>query len=239
MATNVGGFEIPITMPKFGGAGSFGGTWTIILIFIIVFVIGLGIAGMWAINYFKTFNKKIVIFENIAGRGFQPVGRDRARLVKIGNEGMEVLYFRKRKIFRSAYGKKMGRNTYWFVIGQDGYWYNVILGDVDAKLGMLDVEPTSLFARSEYTAMAQNIERNYTKKPGIMEKYGQIIISGIFLIIIVIGLIIMLNKFSTITDALAQNLQTSAVVNDRTGQIISSLDNICSRGGGGGMVPAG
>ena len=228
------GTNIPIEAPKFSLAMN---TWTIVLIFIILFVLVMGGVGIWAIMHFKTFSKKIVVFENISGRGYQPVFKDRARPVKIGNSGEELLFLKKKKVYRSAYGKKMGKNTYWFAVGQDGYWYNFVLGDVDAKLGMLDIEPTNTSARFEYTAMAQNIERNYTKKPSVMDKYGAYVISGLFLIIMLIGIFILLGRIGEIASNNAAAVESSRLAMETAKSVISSLDNICSRGGG--MIPAG
>ena len=80
----------------------------------------------------------------------------------------------------------MGPNIYWFAIGQDGYWYNVVLGDLDAKMGMLDIEPVDRDMRYMHVAIRKNIQDRY-KKIGFMEKYGTIVMNSIFLLIMLLG----------------------------------------------------
>ena len=112
--------------------GAFGGTITYVLIAILVFIAIAILLCIFMTN--KKFKYKIVLFENIGGQGYKVVMKDRARLIKIGDGGEEILYLRKTKAYRAAYGRKMGKNTYWFAVGQDGYWYNFLLGDLDLSL---------------------------------------------------------------------------------------------------------
>jgi len=159
------GFETGMSMPSFGtGLGS--GSWFWAVLFI-MFAVVLCSVAYFLIQLFS-YNRKIVVFENIAGQGFQPVYKDSAKLVKLGDGGEELLYLRKKKVYRTAYGRKMGKNVYWFVIGQDGYWYNSILGDLDAKMGMLDIEPIDRDMRYMHVAVRKNITERY-RKIGFME----------------------------------------------------------------------
>jgi len=226
------GANIPIEMPSFGfGLGST--VW--FLIILIVVIIGLGITALYFMNRFKVYNKKIVVFENISGQGFQPVYKDRARLVKLGDGGEELLYLLKKKVYRTAYGKKMGKNIYWFAIGQDGYWYNVVLGDVDAKMGMLDIEPIDRDMRYMHVAIRRNITDRY-KKQSIMDKYGSYIMSGVFLIIMLVGIWFLLDKIADINSSSAESVKMAVEVQKETKNIISALDNLQ---GGSGLQPSG
>jgi len=237
---DVGGFEIPVSMPSF----SFGFNSTIwYLILLIIFIVIIGGVGLFMMQRLRVYNKKIVVFENIAGQGFQPVYKDRARLVKLGDGGEELMYLLKKKVYRTAYGKKMGKNTYWFAIGQDGYWYNVVLGDVDAKMGMLDIEPIDRDMRYMHVAIRKNIQDRY-KKVGIMEKYGVYIFSAIFLLIIILGNWFILDKIADINMSSASTVEAATEVQVATGNLLVSLDNIISRldtkciQGGSGIVSA-
>jgi len=225
------GFDVPIPEFKFGvGTGN-------ILWVLIVFVFCLFAAIIIYVVYnFKVYDKKIVVFENIAGGGYQPVFKDRARTVKLGDGGEEVLFLRKKKVYRGAYGRKMGKNTFWFAVGQDGYWYNFVLGDLDAKMGMLDIEPIDRDMRYMVTAIRKNIQERYRKQK-FMEKYGTIVMSGFFLLIMIIGIWFLLDKMAEINTASAGSLEAAKQVQAASSGIISSLDNICSRGSG--LVPAG
>jgi len=180
------------------------------------------------------FNRKIIVFENIAGQGYQPTYKDRARLIKLGDAGEELLYLRKKKVYRTAYGKKMGPNTYWFAIGQDGYWYNVVLGDVDAKMGMLDIEPIDRDMRYMHVAVRKNIADRY-RKLKFMEKYGTIVITGIFAIIMIIAIWLLLDKISEIANNVSAAVAESAKVVGAAENVVTALDNIYT--GGPGIKP--
>jgi len=204
---------------------------------IIAAILAFGIVGVvvvYFLSQWKVYNKKIVVFENIAGQGYRLAYKDRARLVKLGDGGEEILYLKKKKVYRSAYGKKMGKNTYWFAIGQDGYWYNIILGDVDAKMGMLDIEPIDRDMRYMHVAIRKNISDRY-KKQGFMDKYGSYIMNATFLIIMMIGIALLLNQMSKIGSSLGGAVEAAKQVQEATKNIVASLDNIC---GGSGIKPA-
>ena len=222
---SIAGTEIPLP----SGFGVSAGTITILLVIFIIFV-GIAVA-FFMFHTFRTYNKKIVVFENIAGQGFQPVLKDRARLIKIGDGGEELMYLLKKKVFRTAYGKKMGKNTYWFAIGQDGYWYNIVLGDLDAKMGMLDIEPIDRDMRYMHVAVRKNTQERY-RKIKFMEKYGGIVISGLFLLVMIIGIWFLLDKTGDIAGTINQGIVASVQVQEATSTILSGLDNIVSRGSG-------
>ena len=171
------------------------------------------------------------MFENIAGQGYQVVIRDRARLIKVGDGGEELMYLLKKKVFRTAYGKKMGKNEYWFAIGQDGYWYNIVLGDLDAKMGMLDIEPIDRDMRYMHVAVRKNTQERY-RKIKFMEKFGGVVISGIFIMIMIIGIWFLLDKMGDIAQTINQGIEAGVKVQEATNQILSGLDNIVSGGTG-------
>jgi len=78
--------------------------------------------------FFRTYSRKIIVFENVSGQGYQPILRTRARIVKLGVGGEELLKTLAGGKYVSAYGRKMGKKTYWYAKGSDGYWYNILLG---------------------------------------------------------------------------------------------------------------
>jgi hypothetical protein len=225
---NIAGFNIPVSAPSLGIGSS---TW--FMIFIVFFVVILGSIAIYLMHRFKVYRYKINVFENISGLGFQLTYKDRARLIKLGDGGEEILYLLKKKVYRTAYGKKMGANTYWFAVGQDGYWYNVTLGDVDAKLGMLDIEPIDRDMRYMHVAIRKNIQDRY-KKQNFMDKYGTYVMSGIFMIIMIIALWLLLDKIADISKAVAGSVDSSKKVVEAAQSIVASLDNLC---GGSGLKP--
>jgi len=227
---NILGFDVPFDMPTFGI-----GTGTLTLMVSIFLIILAGVIIVWVLYQMKIYNKKIFVFENISGQGFQLAFKDRARLIKLGVGGEELLFLRKKKVYRTAYGRKMGKNAYWFAIGQDGYWYNVVLGDIDAKMGMLDIEPIDRDMRYMHVAIRKNIQDRYRKQK-FMEKYGTILLSGFFILVMVIAIWFLLDKIADIASNSADAVEAAKTVQEATRQILSSLDNIC---GGSGIRPAG
>ncbi len=222
------GANIPV--PQFGLGG---GNWMWVMVFILfaLFVF----LGVWMLIQWMTYNRKIVVFENISGQGFQPVFKDTARLIKLGDGGEELLLLKKKKVYRTAYGKKMGKNTYWFVIGQDGYWYNSVLGDLDAKMGMLDIEPIDRDMRYMHVAVRKNITERY-RKISFMEKHGVIILSMVFLLVMIGGIWFIADKLVETASITSGNIAASEKVTNAAANLLESMDNIC--GGSKGIVPA-
>lgn len=225
----IAGMDLGVDLPSF----SFGGNLVYILLIILVFFLA-GI-GIWFYLNNKMFNRKVVVFENIAGKGWEVTHKDRARLIKVGDGGEEILYLRRAKVYRTAYGRKQGKNEYWFVIGQDGYWYNFTLGDFDAKMNMLDIEPVDRDMRYMHVAIRKNIKDRYNK-PNFMEKYGTLVMNGVFLLLIMIGLYFLIDKIgglvSQVDIAMKANAETMKVAE----RILGSVDSI--KAGGSGILQA-
>ena len=221
------GLETGFDMPDL--TAGFQINWMYVAV-IFMFLITLGII-LYVLYMNKQFNKKIIVFENISGQGYQPILKDRARLISIGDGGEELLFLRKKKVYRTAYGRKMGKNTYWFCIGQDGYWYNIVLGDLDAKMGMLDIEPIDRDMRYMHVAVRKNISDRY-KKVKFMEKYGTIVLSAAFLIIMIFGIWFLLDKMSETAGTINVGIESAKQVMDQARQSIASLDNVVNSGSG-------
>lgn len=228
---SIGGFDIPINAPSLGlGSTSW---FLIVLIFFILIVGGIAIFFMGRL---KVYNKKIIVFENIAGAGYQVSFRDRAKTVKLGDSGEELMYLMKKKVFRNAYGRKMGKNTYWFAVGQDGYWYNVVLGDIDAKKGMLDIEPIDRDMRYMHVAIRRNIQDRY-RKPKFMEKYATYVMSAIFLLIMIVGIWFLLDKMADMNSNNIEAIKTSEKLSEANKKIVVALSNLLNSNSG--IVPVG
>jgi hypothetical protein len=152
-------------------------------------------------------------------------------LVKIGDGGEEILYLRKKKVFRTAYGRKMGKNTYWFARGQDGYDYNCTLGDLDAKMGMLDIEPIDRDMRYMHVAIRKNITERY-RKIGFMEKYGTLMINGIFLLIMVGAVWLLIDNCAELINQATGAVEAAKIVIEPITQALSKVDSLCAGGTG-------
>jgi len=233
MTVSIFGINLGFSLPTISSQGI--GFWLLMIALFVLFTVIISVVvWMWYMN--KIYNKKIIIFENIAGKGYQNTGSDKARVVKVGDQGEEILFLRKRKVYRSSYGRKMGTNTFWFAIGQDGYWYNILLGDLDAKMGMLDIEPIDRDMRYMHVAIRKNIQERY-RKQSVMEKYGPIIISGLFLIIMLVGIWINLSKIGDVAHEQTVSIDAYKELAEQFKTIAANMDKFCA--GGSGISPVG
>jgi len=137
--------------------------WTIIWIglFFVVFLIA-GIIGFF-IYQLRVYKYKIRLYKNI-GKGWQETNLYRARKIRVKDSlGETVLWVPKVKQFVSSYGEMMGKNLYYYAEGEDGYWYNITLGDIDAKMGILDIEVVNRDVRGFHSTNQKRIKERYNK----------------------------------------------------------------------------
>jgi len=222
-------------IPSLNITGFFSSTWVYVFVIFILGVVLL--AGIGLLLFFKTYNKKIVLFENISGQGYQPVLKTRARVIKLGVAGEELLKTLAQGMYVSAYGRKMGKNTYWFAKHQDGFWYNIVLGDLDGKMAMLDVEPVDRDVRMMYVAIDKQSNKNY----GESDKMAKIMMYGtvfIFLLILVVGMYGIVGKYN---EGKAAELETAKLNQQVLEAINVALDRLASMpySGGSGLIPVG
>ena len=227
------GYEVPIDINLTGFLSS---SWIYVLI--VAFIGFLLILGTVILLFFKTYKKRIVVFENISGQGYQPILKTRARVIRLGLGGEELLKTLAGGRYVTAYGKKMGRNTFWFAKGPDGYWYNVVLGDLDTKMAMLDIEPIDRDVRMFHVGL-QNYNRQTYDKKTFLEKYGIHMLLFVFLIVLILGMWFIIGKVGTATEALAATAETNKAVVEALGGVLQGASNIQSQTGGSGIVPAG
>ena len=201
-----------------------------ILVFIVIIEVFLG-GILFFILQNKAFNKKIVIFENISGQGYVPTGRDRSRITKIGDGGEEIMKLKKRKLYRTAYGKKIGLNTYAFAVGQDGYWYNITFGDLDVELKKLGVNPVDRDMRYMHVAIRRNIKERY-EQVTFMQKYGGLIAYTALIAITGIMMWLLFDKFLSITGGVNSAIETAGKVMEKADAVLGKIDNVASGGSG-------
>ena len=228
---NIAGTEINVPSIDLGGFMS--NSWIYVLIVAVVGVIFVGIIA--TLLFFMSYNRKIILFENISGSGYQPTLRTRARIVKLGIGGEEVLKTLAGGHYVSAYGRKMGKNTYWYAKGQDGYWYNFLIGDLDTKLAMLDIEPIDRDVRMFHVALDKLSHQTYGKT-GFLEKYGMPMLFILAIVLMMIGNYITAGKINE--GIIASN--AAANVNLETVQAAdAALTKVDSVNRNSGLVPAG
>ena len=233
------------TLPSINITGFLSNTWIYV---IIVAIIGfIAIIAIGTILFLKTYNKRIILFENISGQGYQPVLKTRARIVKLGIGGEELLKTFAGGHYVSAYGRKMGKNIYWYAKGQDGYWYNILLGDLDAKQAILDIEPIDRDVRMFHVAIDRLSHQTYNKESWI-EKHSVHLLLFVFLVVLILGMWFIVGKIGDATLPLAQSADIALKIQEANYEAIGKLDSLIRalgyipekiETGGSGLVPAG
>lgn len=207
------------------------------IVFILV-AIGAGFWGYLSWRDKRLFNKKITVFE-IVGIHYTPGIRDTAKVVKLGTGGFEILYLKKTKCYRIAFGGKVGKDTYYFFVQPDGYWYNGMLSAnmhaVDKNGGLIPIVTTNPSMRAQYTALEKQIDSLHSEKKSFMDKYGSWIMGiGFVLIVGVLAWLIfkemspMFGQISTLTEKLGTLV-------DKINSVASNMD--CKTATNSGLVP--
>lgn len=232
-----------VQMPSIDITGFLSSSWIYVAIVVFIGLIFIIILGV--VIFYLTYKKKVVIFENISGMGYQPVLRTRARIVKLGIGGEELLKTLMGGMFLSAYGRKMGKNTYWYAKGQDGYLYNIVLGDLDTKQAMLDISPIDRDVRMFHVALDRLSHQTYGKT-SFLEKYGVHMMLFLFLIVLIIGMWFIVGKIGQATAPLAASAENAVKIQEANDRTIAKLDSLIralgylptETNGGSGLIPA-
>jgi hypothetical protein len=192
----------------------------------------LGGVLIWWLNVKKQYREEIVVFENISGQGWVISSKDKARRLRLSKDGTEVLWLKNRKIPVNAYGRKMGTNQYWYAIGQDGQWYNFVLGDLDMKMGILDIELVDRDVKYTSVALLKNAEKEYGPKQSFMDKWGTWIFSLVGMIIFFFGAAYLIEQMGGVANSLAGATTEFAKVVDPIKEALAHVDSICNNGSG-------
>jgi len=227
------GFETGLNVPAMA-ASSIG--WWVLVLLVSILVMGVLAFLVWIYLQRQLYKTDIVVFENIAGQGWNVAYKDKARFFRLSKDGTEVFMLKKKKIPLTAYGKKMGHNQYWFAIGQDGGWYNFVLGDLDAKMGTLDIELIDRDIKYISVAMRKNAAENYGPKQSWFDKHGVWVMGGITLVVIFVGLYFCFEQLGNGLSTLAAATDRLTEAQEPTIKALGYVDTICS--GGTGITPA-
>jgi hypothetical protein len=195
--------------------------------------------GYWYYLQGKKFNKKIRVWE-IVGNRFEHTFVDTAKDVKLGKGAFIVLFLRKLKTWKLAYGGRSGRNVYDFFIMPDGYWYNgtmaASLFKIDDLKGLIPIQTTNPLMRAQYTALEKQIDILHGDKVGFWDKYGNWVLSGSFILIIGILAWLIFKEISPIMGQSAGLVEKLSVLIDRVEKLTANI-NIAS-GNAPGIIKA-
>lgn len=224
------GLETGLQVPQLGLTSGYW-TGTIIVLFILA---SLGVAA-WYFYQKSIYRFNIQYYENLGGNRFLEAGKDKARLIRLGITDGELLYAKRKRLWLPADGLRMGLNKYYFAKNnEDGYWYNITLGDLDAKAGILDIEPTDRDMKATAYAIRKNTEGRLAKKNDI-SKLLQIAVPVIMLLILVIGGGYLINKVGDAADRVAtntnKNIEIQAQIAEANKQVVTKLDQILADSG--------
>lgn len=225
------------TFGKLGiGSGSLSGITQAITILVLIAIFAIIFGGLlfYFINL-RRYKYKIVVFENVAGQGYAPSFRDKARIDKIGDSGEEILYLKKKKVWRQAYGRKIGKNEYAFAIGNDGYWYNITFGDLDKARQELGLSPIDRDMRYMHVAIRRNTKDRFDQVT-FLQKYGGLI--AYISLIAVTGILqwLLFKQYIDAGNAAASAVNAAADLINRIDGLLAKVDIISS--GGSGIKPA-
>lgn len=197
-------------------------TWVWVLVVVIIGV--LLISGVGIFLFLTTYKRKIEVYEGLGGQLYRTFVT-RARVVKLGKSGGEIMRTLRGGHYLSSHGKKIAKNTYIFVKASDGYLYNVILGDLDSRKEIIDIEPVDKDVRMFHTAL-DRLSHEMFGKQSFMEKYGIHIMLFIFLITLILGMWAIIGKIGEATKPLAQSQELAVEVQESNLQITSKLEGI-------------
>lgn len=224
--------EIPTSFLPSGRSvmSGVGGTVGLITIIIIVFII-LAAAGVfvWILVRNLQFNKRIMIFETRNGMT-EWLGQDRAREVVYNMSGDSVFFLKKRKKYLPRGEVKVGKNRYIYTIRSDGEWVNSSLEDLDAKLRTIGVKPIHPDMRAFKAGMEEVMKKRYEKK-SLMKEWLPVVVPIILFIICGLVLYFVADRLVTFLNKLPEVLDAAAKVQDKSSQILASMNNICGSSG--------
>lgn len=213
----------------------------------LVFTI-ISVGAIWGIYVYyknkKQYNIRITAFRSTGGQWIPKV-RDVAKTIKLGKGGFEIIYLKKLKTWRVAYGESVGANDYYFFIMPDGYWYNGILDAnlryIDGSKGMIIVRTTNPLMRGQYTALEKQIDSIHGQKQKWWDKYGTAVLGIAFILIAGVMLWLNYKQYVVATGNLDSAVSKMGDAISKMGDVLQKLSNLAGNiqsSGNSGMIPA-
>lgn len=215
----IAGENIPI---NFHIEGFVANTW--IWVFIVAIVGILIVSGLALFLFYRTYRRKVIVWDP---NGWKIIFKSRARVIRLGPERTELMKTFSGDYYVSAYDRKTN-GAYWYVQGTDGYWYNISLGDWDAKLGMVDIEPIDRDVRAQHKANADLVRIRYGEKKG-WEKWAMGFFLLALLVIFFVGMYITWGRVADATAPLADSNKIAVANQETNAQTAEKLSLIAER----------
>lgn len=205
-------------------------TWAVILISLTAVAATIGYIIIMRLRY----NKKIVVFEKIAGR-YEPSFKDRAMEVKHGNAGDTIFMTKKKRKYLPRPTIQTGRKTYWFVIREDGEWINIGIKDIDEDMREMGAKYLDKEMRYARTGIQKGLEKRYDQGNWLKE-HAVMLVGMTFTIFMVVMLWLMFDKFLEFGNTIAGVIQAQDEVLTKLDSLLGRMDNLYSNSG---IRPAG
>jgi hypothetical protein len=214
------------------GGGSFISMMAWILIIIVLAGITL-ITTIFVIRFAK-YKNKIILFEKIDNE-WKITAKDRASEVKYGNADDRVWLTLKGKRMIPQGNFQVGKRVFWYFKRSDGEIENFKLKDLDEeskKAGAVFLHKDMRYAR---TQIQKGLKDRYDK-PTFWDRYGNMIVNVTVVMIIIIGLWLLMDKWvdlAQITNNNAKDMgELQISVSEKYEELLSKMDLVCSGGSG-------
>ena len=197
------------------------------VVFIELLIVFLVVGGFISFRMLRSrfWPYTYIVFEKRPPYGYIPVFKGRCRLMKVGDTGEELYYLKDLKVWKIAYGKRIGTNQIcWTIREEDGLWYDTVFGDFDQKLHELGIMPVHRDMRYAYASSRKLVDKEYLNKTW-MEKYLVPITLGMLFLCMVAMFATVWYSYKSAGELAASNAQTV----EKTVQILDKADKILGK----------
>lgn len=201
--------------------------WIIIILGGLILAGGIGYGVYWFVMW-RRYNKKIILYRKV-GNTIMPVGIDKGMFQRVGIAGDYVLKTRRLKKTLPRPQLQMGKDLFWFYERLDGEWINFTLGDFDEKMK----EAGAYYVDEDMRLQRLGIQKNLAErlqKIGFWAKYGQVIMSVVFMVLVTVCLVVLFRELTGVVAKLGDAIKAME-------HLDITLANIQARSGSG-VVPA-
>lgn len=185
--------QIPITnligdiLPNKATLSSFAFIFLIIILVVVLVTVSI----FWLLNHIK-YNQKAIVFRKIGNQTI-PAFTDKAIIERVGMGGDYWFRTKNSKKVLPRPKIQMAKNTYWLFERSDGEWINFSLEDLDEQMKKAKAVYVDEDMRLQRLGIQKNLDLRF-KKVTFWERYGGMIVTIIYLLIVTICLVMLFNK---------------------------------------------
>lgn len=195
--------------------------------FISLLVIALIGVGVYFLVQRMQYNKKIILWAKIGGK-LTRIQEDTGKFERVGISGDQWCRLRKAKKILPRPRIAVAKNEFWFYQRKDGEWINFDLEDIDDKFEKASIKYDDEDMRLQRLGIQKNLIARF-QKATFWQKYGGMIMSLIFVLVVAIMFILL---FKTMGDSWVQAGEMAEAVKEMANQVQKLSTRV-----GGGAVP--